>query len=219
MTRRMQRDERERQIIVGAIAFFAEHGFSGQTRALASSLGVTQPLLYAYFSSKQALIDRLYQELFVERWSDDWPRQISDQSMPLRARLISVYAEFSERILSRDWVRMFVHAGLDNQPYLARVLARIQATILRPIAAELRRANGYPMVPPSRLRAAEVEHVWNLHGSVFYFHLRLHVYGLQLTTTTAAMIDGVVDNLLAGAPGALGRILGPPPASAHRCVC
>lgn len=216
MARRMQRDERERQIVAGAIAFFAEHGFSGQTRALASSLGITQPLLYAYFPSKQALIDRLYEEMFLERWNDDWPRMIGDQAVPLRTRLVSVYGEFAMRILSREWVRMFVHAGLDNQPYLARVLARIQATMLRPIAAELRRAHGYPMVPPSRLRPAEVEHVWNLHGSVFYFYLRLHVYGLQLTTPVPAMIDGVVDSLLAGAPAALARILGPPPVAARR---
>jgi len=211
MKQRMQRDDRERQIVAGAIAFFAEHGFGGQTRALASSLGITQPLLYAYFPSKQALIERVYAEMFLGRWNAEWPRLIADASVPLRTRLVSVYAEFCSRILSRDWVRMFVHAGLDNEPFLPRVLARIQSTILRPIAVELRRANGYPPVAPSRIRAAEVEHVWNLHGSVFYYHLRLHVYGLHLTTPVAEMIDGVVDNLLAGAPAALERIMGPAP--------
>ena len=53
--RRMGVVERERQILDGAIQFFAVHGFGGQLRDLAKSIGVTHALLYHYFPTKQAL--------------------------------------------------------------------------------------------------------------------------------------------------------------------
>ncbi len=47
----MTPDVRERQIVDKAIEHFSTHGFSGSTRELARKIGVTQPLLYRYFSS------------------------------------------------------------------------------------------------------------------------------------------------------------------------
>ena len=41
---------REKQILEGAISFFSEVGFTGQTRELSRRLGITQPLLYRYYS-------------------------------------------------------------------------------------------------------------------------------------------------------------------------
>ena len=63
--RRLPRKEREKLIVDEAVKFFAEVGFEGQTRALAQRLGVTQPLLYRYFPDKEALIDRVYREVFL----------------------------------------------------------------------------------------------------------------------------------------------------------
>ena len=48
--------EREQQILTGAIKFFSERGLEGQTRDLAKEIGITHPLLYHYFPTKQALI-------------------------------------------------------------------------------------------------------------------------------------------------------------------
>ena len=41
--------ERSRQILEGAIQFFAVHGFDGQLRDLAKSIGITHALLYHYY--------------------------------------------------------------------------------------------------------------------------------------------------------------------------
>ena len=46
------REARERQIVEGAVAYFAEVGLDGQTRELARRLGITQPLLFRYFPTK-----------------------------------------------------------------------------------------------------------------------------------------------------------------------
>ena len=44
--KRLSSQEREQQIARGAVEFFAEVGFSGDTRELARRLGVTQSLIY-----------------------------------------------------------------------------------------------------------------------------------------------------------------------------
>ena len=65
--KRLSSQEREKQIVIAAVEFFAEVGFSGDTRQLARRLGVTQSLIYKYFPTKDALIDRVYEEVYVGR--------------------------------------------------------------------------------------------------------------------------------------------------------
>src|SRR5437773_2012086 len=57
MRTRLPRAERERQALDAARALFAERGFAAVTMDdVAAAVGVTKPLLYAYFGNK----DRLY---------------------------------------------------------------------------------------------------------------------------------------------------------------
>jgi AcrR family transcriptional regulator len=53
--KRLPSAERREEFIQQAIDFFAEEGFESSTRGLALKLGVTQPLLYRYFPSKDDL--------------------------------------------------------------------------------------------------------------------------------------------------------------------
>ena len=55
---RMAPAERKAMILARAIDFFAEYGLTAQTRALAAACGVAQRLLYRYFPSKAALLER-----------------------------------------------------------------------------------------------------------------------------------------------------------------
>ncbi len=53
---RLPRAEREQQVVATAHAMFAAHGYAGVTMdAVAASVGVTKPLLYAYFGNKEQL--------------------------------------------------------------------------------------------------------------------------------------------------------------------
>ena len=63
--RRLTPEARERQIVEGAVAYFAEVGLDGHTRELARRLGITQPLLFRYFPTKAALIERIYEEVYL----------------------------------------------------------------------------------------------------------------------------------------------------------
>ena len=53
--RRLPPAERERQIVDGAIRYFAEVGFEGQTRELARRLGITPAAAVSVFSDKGRL--------------------------------------------------------------------------------------------------------------------------------------------------------------------
>lgn len=55
------------QIVRRAVEYFSAHGFGVGTRELAKHIGVTQPLLYHYFGSKEKLVERVYREVFFSR--------------------------------------------------------------------------------------------------------------------------------------------------------
>jgi AcrR family transcriptional regulator len=197
------KEERKAQILQGAIRFFADVGLSGQTRELSRRLGITQPLIYRYFPSKQHLLDAIFEELFVKRWDPDWKALMTDRSLPLDERISRFYRDFDARILSREWVRLFVFSGLDGYPYNTLVFERLMRDVFRPLCVELRKRHGYPLTTPGRVRRQEIEMVWELHGVVFYHRMRHHVYGLDVKTG----IDELITNLLFYLEGAAPRLL------------
>lgn len=131
-TLRLAPADRERQIIDGAISYFSEVGFSGQTRELSSRLGITQPLLYRYFASKQVLVERVYQTVFEGRWNPAWIGLLQDRSQSLRERLLEFYRQYSEATYQPDWIRIYLHAGL-SRPELNRRYIRLVRTQLLPV--------------------------------------------------------------------------------------
>src|ERR1700754_1208762 len=85
--RNMRAADRERAIVDEAIRFFAERGFEGQTRELAKRMGITHSAIYRHFPSKEALIERVYEEVYLSRWSSSWGPLIRDRNLSLQARL------------------------------------------------------------------------------------------------------------------------------------
>lgn len=198
--------ERERQIIEGAIAYFAEVGFSGQTRELSARLGITQPLLYRYFSSKQELIDRVYQTVFEGRWNPDWIRLLQDRSVPLRDRLIEFYRQYSAATYQPDWIRIYMYAGLSSPSLNQRYIQLVRRELMPVICLEIRDYCGIaaPKVPVSD---DEMEFVWSLHGGLFYYAVRRHVYKVRMTVPFMSNTAFAVDNFLAGAKVTYPRLL------------
>lgn len=208
---RLKREDRERYILDGAIKFFSERGFSGQTRELAKSLGITQPLLYRYFPSKKDLIERVYNELFLNRWNPAWDIVLANRDISLHERIRRVYFEFSTTIFSEEWIRMFIYWGLNQADYNRQTLDNIQTRMLRKICVELRLEHGYEEVRPDRVTPAELEYAWELHGIAFYYHVRKYVYRLPMGQSVEAMVLNMADAFMAGAPRVLARSIGPAP--------
>ena len=87
VTQRLSKEAREQQIVQKSIQLFAERGFSVSTHDIARALKITQPLLYRYFPTKEALVDRVYDEVFVRKWDPVWEEWLSDSAQPLADRL------------------------------------------------------------------------------------------------------------------------------------
>ena len=80
---RMDPEERKNMILDGAIAFFAKHGFKAQTRELARHLGVSQSLIYHYFSTKEQLIERINERTCPTQLRNRWQTILTDRKVPI----------------------------------------------------------------------------------------------------------------------------------------
>lgn len=206
--RRLAPQEREQQIVAKAIEHFATHGFSGSTRELAREIGVTQPLLYRYFPSKDALIDRVYSEVY--KWDPAWEKQISNRSLPLQERLSLFYRSYAHTILQREWIRTFIFAGLSREGINTKYLGQLRERVFLPVLRELRAACDIPSPANAAGLEAEVELIWSLHASIFYIGVRKWVYGLPVPQDVDALVDRQVETFLNGAPATLKKMRASP---------
>jgi AcrR family transcriptional regulator len=210
--RRLSADDREREIIEGAIHYFAQAGLQGSMRELAAGLGITHANLFRYFPSKEMLIERVFEEVYLSRWDEAWTEALHAAGRPLRERLIGFYTLYLAAVSTFEWVRIFVIAGLGGATTSQRYLELIRGRVIEPVAAELRALAGLPAVGEKPLSNEELEIVWALHGQLFYVGVRRWVYGMTLPADTRTVVIAV-DIFLDGAAAAMQRIALLPPAS------
>lgn len=171
---RMAPEARREQLVEQAAEFFAEHGFDAGTRQLAVRLGVTQPLIYRYFSSKDELINEVYRMVYVGQWQDNWTSTLRDRSRPLNDRLTAFYCSYAPAIFNRRWMRIFFFAALKGLDINNRYLERVSDRLLLPISQEMRAELGIDCDLP--ITREEQELVWLMHGMVFYQGIREQIY-------------------------------------------
>lgn len=205
--RRLPPAERERQIIDGAIRYFAEVGFEGQTRELARRLGITQPLLFRYFPTKDDLIDRVYEEVYLSRWKDEWPEGLKDRSLPLEERLVRYYEDYGATIFKYEWVRIFMFSGLKGEPINRRFLEIVREKILCVICAELRHDLGLPSPAEQPISREEIDLYWSLQGSIFYVGVREWAYQEPAPEDLSVYIRRTVRTFLGGVEPVLRELL------------
>jgi AcrR family transcriptional regulator len=196
--RRLPPAERERQIVEAAIKYFAEVGFDGQTRELARRLGVTQPLLFRYFPTKDDLIDKVYEEVYLSRWKDEWTEGLKDRSLPLEERLKRYYEDYAASIFNYEWIRVFMFSGLKGEPINRRYLEIVREKILEVVAAELRHDLGLPGVGAVPIRKDEIDLIWSLQGSIFYVGVREWAYQEPAPDELSIYIRRTVQTFLGG---------------------
>ncbi len=198
----MKAAEREKLILETAIRFFADHGFEGQTRELAKRIGITHSAIYRHFPSKEALIERVYEHVYVSRWDPSWTGLVTDPSRPLEDRLIQFYREYAARIFDYDWVRIFVFSGFRSYNITERYLAMVRKKLIVPVCKELReerhRRHGGTL-STSRITEREEEAVWGLHGQIFYIAIRRFIYGMPGPSDLDQVITDHVRRFVRGA--------------------
>lgn len=203
LRRRLAPEDRKDQIVQAAIGFFARHGFDASTRDLAKELGVTQPLLYRYFPTKEALVDRVYDEVFVRRWNPEWEEWLADRSVPLADRLKRYLSDYARYVLRNEWVRIFIYAGLSRAGINQKYLARLRERHFLVIARELRHEYRIPEPVDGAAEDEEVELVWAMHSSVFYVGVRKWIYQQPVPKNLEEQIGMRVDSFIVGVPAVL----------------
>src|SRR5437016_7126052 len=143
--RRLSPEERRREFVAKATEFFSEEGFGGGTRALARRLGVTQPLLYRYFPSKDDLIKEVYRTVYLDPLETGWEKLLTDRTRPLRDRLLEFYAAYTDTIFTRKWLRIYLYSGLKGLDINRWYVGMVRDKILTRIIRECRHEAGPPV--------------------------------------------------------------------------
>lgn len=170
---RLPRETRRAQVLAEAYRFFAEHGLTAQTRALADACGVSQRLLYSLFPNKAALLDAVYRAEIAGSFKVIWFAELKDRSVPIEQRLTRFYREYYETVTTRRWLRLFLFASLADVAMAPAYIAAVVTHMLEIIVAEAAAARGLPM-PSDRATVQEVG--WILHGAVSHLAIRRHIY-------------------------------------------
>jgi AcrR family transcriptional regulator len=172
-------EQRRAQILVEAAQFFSEHGFAGPTRELARQVGVSQPLLFRYFESKEDLFDVVFDTVFSGQWRDEWSNLICDHSCPLRERLLAFYDVYLPVVFNRQWMRLYAFSGLSDIRINTRYFRIIEQRFLRPLCVEVRAEFG--MIGPEALPITndELDYIWSFHGGIFYHGIRHYAFGSE----------------------------------------
>ncbi len=175
--RRLSAVERESQLVAGAIRFFSRNGVDAQLRDLALELGITHTLMYHYFPTKQALLERVYEDIFEGGWRSEWDTLLDDKRIDLPEKLTRFYVSYAQAILVSDWVRVFVYSGLSGRFITERYFSMLRVKLFSRIHRETQRYLGCRTRKPPTER--EMERILGLHGSVFYMGMRRWIYGLD----------------------------------------
>jgi AcrR family transcriptional regulator len=198
--KRLDPRRREEEIVEGAVLYFSEVGFGGGMRDLAARLGISHALLFRYFPTKEALVDRVYDRIFLSRWSPAWDVLLEDRSLSLSERLTRFYTQYLAAIDNPSWVRTFVYAGLAGVNINQRYLRLIERKVISPVARELEKLAGRSSGSPSE-NALELS--WGLHGEIFYLAIRRWIYGARVPADIEGFAALMVKKFLDGAPAAL----------------
>jgi AcrR family transcriptional regulator len=203
-SKRLLRQERADAISRAAIEVFAERGFKGQTREVAAKAGVNQALLYRHFPNKDAMIEKVYSDVFLSNRNPEWEVWIGDRSVPLRDRLVRFYKDYTKAIMKPEWIRLFLYFGLDGRgDFTKRYLKNMHQTIWYRIVVEVRHHSSRPSLDYEAIKVSEIEMVWALIASIFFIGVRHYVLGLTVPDDLDSIIEAKVHAFLEGVPAAI----------------
>ena len=146
----------------------------------------------------------MYEHVYLSRWNPDWEADLIDRSTPLEERLCRFYTSYSQVILTYEWVRLFMFAGLKGLDFNRRYLAFLRTHIFDKIVGEIRAAHRLDEKVP--VRAEELELIWGLHAAIFYLGVRQYIYNMPAPDDVEADIALKVQAFLDGAPASLRRL-------------
>jgi AcrR family transcriptional regulator len=180
-------------ILDAAIEFFAERGFAAQTRELAERLGISEPLIYRYFPTKDALIQRVFQEVIESRWDVEWATLLRDRRVPLRERLVDFYQRYLDAIDDAIWIRIVMYASLDGLDMTRHYITGHVDDVMGIIATE---------VSASMELEQEIDRelMWGLQSTLIYYLVRKHIHVTPVAQDRSAVVAIAVNAFVDGLP-------------------
>lgn len=145
--RRLKRDERRALLLERATQVFAEKGYRGTTLDdVAARAGVTKPVLYDHFGSKEALLTEVLRAIRAELLGAGEQALIPEGRAEERIRR-AVLAFFTYAEARPQALRVLLNAAR-GEAALERVTAEIQAEVTEALVALLA-----PLLPPGMSEA------------------------------------------------------------------
>jgi len=182
--------------VLKAAEFFSRYGFDASTRDFAKFIGLSQPIIYRYFRTKQALIREVCSVVYLGIWDERWDEILLDGRVPLRERLIEFYNQYTDVIMNPQWLRLYLLAGLREVEINKLYISLVEAKIIRRIIIESWKEHG--LGRPDLIPDADMEIAWTLQGGLFYFGVRKLIYRVPVHTEKRDMIAHAVDLFLTG---------------------
>lgn len=203
---RLAGDARRAQIVEAACQFFADHGFSGPTRDLAASIGVTQALLYRYFDSKTDLIDAVFNEVFRDHWSEGALELFqASAGRPMADRVAEVYGHMLP-MMTAIATRLFFRAGLDSYSGPIYRSAGRSWPVWTAMLDDWRREEGLPGVGAKPMLEGERLLVLAMHNAFVMIRVREHIFHAPSTLDDPDQIRQIAETQDAGIRAVLRRL-------------
>ena len=145
---RMARQDRFSQLITIAWSIVREQGADGLTLGrLATAAGVTKPVVYSHFPSRDALLVALFEE-YDERQNAALEAAVTRAGPTVRGRADAIASSFVDCVVTQGRELAGVAAALEGTPELADVRRRSDAAYAEQLATILGGArNGGPLTP------------------------------------------------------------------------
>lgn len=182
--------KRAREIVSAAAEHFSEVGFAGSTREITKRAGVTQPLLYRYFPTKDDLIEAVYRTVYLESWNQDWDAALKDRATSVRQRFETFYHEYVHMAFKPIPLRLSYYAGLRDADINQWYNQLIEELILKQLVREHRVELGLP--DEAYVSASHLEPAWQIHGGLMHYGWRKHVLNQRVAPDVEQVI---ADNL------------------------
>ncbi len=155
--RRLQADDRRRQLLARGAELFARHSYDELSmRAIARELGISKPLLYHYFPGKRAF----FQATLAQGAAELQARTEPDPTLPPHEQLRGSLEAFLELIDQNEVAYRKLMQSVSSVPEVRELVDEVRAKTAVRILEGL-----YPDGAPPKARAAVHGWLWFMDGA------------------------------------------------------
>ena len=181
-----------------------EQGLAFSTRELARRLTISHPLLFRYFQTKDDILDAVYEDVFMGRYTAEMRSMIKESADPVK-KWSRFYAMYFPKIYDETWIRVFAASAFSNQAISRRYLRNVVEPLVEQLAIDTERhVLAVPSEQPS-VRNVSRDLAWMLHSSFFYTGVRRWIFQLSVPKDVGAFVSARVESHFHGAKATLVR--------------